>query len=719
MTWQYNPYTIPLLITAALSTGIAVYVINVHCLRRTGVPGAGYFAALLLGVAEWCTAASLDYASVELQDKVFWASLSYLGIGAVPVSWLLFALHYTGRERSVAGWRSYLLFLLPATTFILALTSDLHGLLRRSQALVELDTFVSWTVEFGPWFWVHAAYLYILLAIGSIVLMRGLLRAPSIYRGQAVMVLIGAVTPWVLNAIYIFGIGPSYLDLSPFGFAVTGGVVSYALFRYRLLDVVPVARDAVLEEMDDAVIVLDHGERIADLNPAAALLLESAVGELVGYPASEALATLNGLPACLAAGSGSAEVELDRRGETLYMEVRTAPLHMRGRSAGTLILLRDVSERRRAQEERVLTERLRAAGELAAGIGHNLNNILTGILGPASRIRDHSEDAIVRDNIEVVLSSAERARDLVQRLGKPVRSQEEIHLEGIDVNGLVREVVAATSPRWQDEAGARGVEIDLNLELAQVPPVTAERTELYELVMNLVLNAVDALPDGGRITVQAASAGADVLLQVADTGIGMDEATRRRVFEPFFTTKVNVGSGLGLSTAYRAVNRWGGELSVTSAPGEGSTFTLLLHAWEGELEEAVAETEPAGSTDGPARILVAEDEAIVAMVLTDTLSTLGYEADVAADGDKALKMIASAKYDLAVLDLGLPGVSGEQVAAQLKCENPRAVAILMTGWSLAESDPRLEPFDLSLEKPFAANAVRKIIAQALELRERS
>ena len=240
----------------------------------------------------------------------------------------------------------------------------------------------------------------------------------------------------------------------------------------------------------------------------------------------------------------------------------------------------DISERRKTEQELIRLERMRASGELSAGVSHNLNNILTSVLGPAQLLKRMTDDPKLLREIEDIVASATRAKDLVRNLHQSARTVEGAKLEPVRVDSVIREAVQATRPRWKDESEARGVAIEVETQLGDVPTVRATESGLHEILMNLLFNAVDALPEGGRITAGTRSAGDRVELSLSDTGVGMDEATRSRVFEPFFTTKAEVGTGLGMSTAHAAVTRWGGTIDVESMPEEGTTFTIRLPVWE-------------------------------------------------------------------------------------------------------------------------------------------
>ncbi|MBT4497115.1 MAG: PAS domain S-box protein [Gemmatimonadetes bacterium] len=251
-------------------------------------------------------------------------------------------------------------------------------------------------------------------------------------------------------------------------------------------------------------------------------------------------------------------------------------------SEGELIELQgyseDITERRKMQRELIRLERLRAVGELSAGVSHNLNNILTSVLGPAQLLKRKTDDPDLLREADDIIASTCRARDLVRELHLSVRNVEEESLFPVSVDLVVQQAVQTSRPRWKDQPEAQGVSIEMVTEWGGVPPIRGTDVGLHAIFTNLIFNAVDAMPEGGMITIRTEGADGQVQITFSDTGMGMDEETRRRVFEPFFTTKMNVGTGLGLSTAYNTVTGWGGTMEVDSTPGEGTKFTLRFPA---------------------------------------------------------------------------------------------------------------------------------------------
>ncbi|MCC7264644.1 MAG: PAS domain S-box protein [Candidatus Latescibacteria bacterium] len=265
-------------------------------------------------------------------------------------------------------------------------------------------------------------------------------------------------------------------------------------------------------------------------------------------------------------------------GSVRDVEVFSSRLHRKG-SVLLHSIVHDVTERTRLEQELIRTHRLRAAGELSVGVSHNLNNLLTVVLGPAEMLQRRLLDPKSLQLVEMVIEAATRAADLVHRLHLSVRDPESQTCEPVALNQTIEGVLAMTRPRWKDESKTQGRAIEVYTDLGLVPPIKGITSELHGMLVNLLLNAVEAMPQGGRITIRTLSEGDQVRLDFSDTGVGMDEQTRLRVFEPFFTTKMDVGSGLGLSTLYNSVTHWGGTVAVASTPGQGTTFTLHLPAW--------------------------------------------------------------------------------------------------------------------------------------------
>jgi two-component system cell cycle sensor histidine kinase/response regulator CckA len=247
--------------------------------------------------------------------------------------------------------------------------------------------------------------------------------------------------------------------------------------------------------------------------------------------------------------------------------------------------------------------------------------------------------------------------------------------------------------------------------------VRGTTTSLHDVVVNLLVNAVDALPEGGRIVVQTRESRGEAVLGVRDTGVGMDGATRRRVFEPFFTTKPDVGTGLGLSTVYGTVTRWGGTVDVDSTPGSGTAFTIRLPLWHQPIQTPEPTQPDIAGAGRPGRLLLVEDDSGVAGFLDGLLSE-EHEVVVARDGRDGLARFEAADFDVVLIDLGLPGTPGDRLAMRMREVRPEVATILITGWNLEDGDSRLAAFDFRVKKPFDdLRRLLNMVRQAVGLRD--
>jgi signal transduction histidine kinase len=261
-----------------------------------------------------------------------------------------------------------------------------------------------------------------------------------------------------------------------------------------------------------------------------------------------------------------------------------------GEVQGFFGLILDVTERKQMENRLVQLERLGALAEMSEGISHNLNNILTGILGPAQLIEFQTQEKEVLQEAKIIQAAAMRAADLVKRLSVSVGSEGDT-LIPVDVVQAIREAIDSAQPRWKDEGEPKGITIDIVTDLSPVSPVQATPRELHTVFLNLVFNAIDAMPDGGTLSVSSEVADDSIHLTVVDTGIGMDEETRRRVFELFFTSKADVGTGLGLSMVFTSITRCGGQIELKSTPGKGTSVVINLPAWEEGMSEKVTQAQ--------------------------------------------------------------------------------------------------------------------------------
>jgi signal transduction histidine kinase/CheY-like chemotaxis protein len=377
-------------------------------------------------------------------------------------------------------------------------------------------------------------------------------------------------------------------------------------------------------------------------------------------------------------------------------------------------LMRDLSaaleDLKAAQEQIVRGETLRAVGEMAAGAAHHLNNLLAVVAGRAQLLLRMGGDPALERSLKIVERAALDGAEVVRRMLQFSRARAGGKAAPVDLNRIAAEALEFTRVRWHDEAQSQGRLIETALEAGPIPPVASQPTELREVVVNLILNAVDALPEGGRIVLTTWKEGPGVFLSVADNGTGMSPEVKARVFEPFFTTKGVRSTGLGLSVNHGIIQRHGGEISIESEEGKGTTVTLRLPALEREEPASEAPPkEPARS----ARILVIDDEPEVRELLVEYLTAEGHSVTSAADGWQGIAKIEEETFDLVFTDLGMPGMTGWQVAEVVKSRFPGMPVVLITGWADTLEPGEESRVDGILAKPFQIDGLRDLLSRLL------
>ena len=420
--------------------------------------------------------------------------------------------------------------------------------------------------------------------------------------------------------------------------------------------------------------------------------------------------------------------QLARQKDTLEETVaaRTGELRATlGQLEETVARLRDT------QQQVIQHERMSALGSMAAGLAHDFNNALSLIMGYSELLQTDLQGSPFEersdDYLGTIITAGQDAARLFNRLRDFYRpSDGDAPLFPVDLNEMVERAVALTRPRWHGQALGDGVTIELACHLApDLPELTADAAELREMLTNLIFNAVDAMPTGGTITLRTsledAARGPDgdsaLLLEVADTGTGMSEETRRRCLEPFFTTKGTRGTGLGLAMVYGTVQRHGGSIDLQSAPGVGTRFVIRFPLRHLTLKEALA---PTTRIEQPSRrILVVDDQEPYLKILRHYLTGDGHEVATASGSQEALEKFRAADrdgegFELVITDKAMPGMNGGQLAASIKTQAPDTVVMLLTGMGASdEPDTCGWAIDRVLLKPITQAVLRASVRDVM------
>ncbi|MDT7893473.1 MAG: response regulator [Armatimonadota bacterium] len=384
-------------------------------------------------------------------------------------------------------------------------------------------------------------------------------------------------------------------------------------------------------------------------------------------------------------------------------------------------LQRAYDELQQAQAMLVQQERLKALGQMASGISHDIGNALVPLLAYAELLEEHP-DPKVREWGRQIGMAAEDIMHIVQRLRAFYRPRDPNEvLEPVDLNEIVRQVVDLTKPRWYDMPQREGITIDMSLELDEnLPTIGGIAAELREALTNLIFNAVDAIVakggTEGTITIRTGRRNGFVFLEVTDTGIGMDEETKRRCMEPFFTTKGEKGSGLGLMMVYGTMQRHEGQIEIESELGKGTTFRLLFPLREAEAKES--EEEEAKELP-PLRILLVDDDPRVRRILGELMKSWGHTVVVAEDGFNALDAFLVAfrsgqPFDVVITDLGMPRMNGAELVRRIRQHDRQVPIIIVTAWGKEHFVPEA---DAILSKPVHSQDLKSALWKVVRQRK--
>jgi PAS domain S-box-containing protein len=387
-------------------------------------------------------------------------------------------------------------------------------------------------------------------------------------------------------------------------------------------------------------------------------------------------------------------------GQLRYARVDNSPLVVEGRTTGVLGIARDITEQKEERERAARADKLRALGQLASGVAHDFNNSLAAILGRAQLLRRQINDPALVRNLDIIQTAAEDAAATVRRIQTFARKSAVKEFELVDVAGLLNDAVEITRTRWQNEARVRGLEYDVKLNTDPGHHTYGSASELREVFVNLIVNAVDAMPKGGRLVITCRRVDDRLQLHFSDNGMGMPEDVRQKIFEPFFSTKGAHGTGLGLSVSYSIIERHSGSISVVSEPGRGTNFTIDLPAVVGD--ESSDDVEGMIGNAPGLRILVVDDEEPVRETLAEMLVAVNHEVELAGSGHEAVQKMHTGAFDFVFTDLAMPEMDGWETARLIRKNWPNVRIVLVTGYGPTTTPPAGEEdlVDAIIGKPF-------------------
>lgn len=611
-----------LLITAA---GISLVLLwqSAVSAKRDHLPIA--LPMFLAGISVWLLAYAWELSTLDLPTKILASKVQYLGIAIVPTAWLVYTTSYAQVNPYLRALR-WLLAIEPALLTVLVWTNGAHHLIWQNFTLIPLTTDLSAVgIRYGFFFYVNAVYSYGLLCWATSLLLKTLARSSALYRSQVITLVISASVPWLGNLVYllnqnsftnsgetIHGTGALWLiDWTPVGFLITGAIVLWGKWRFRLWDTVPIARDALVEGMQDGILVLDRQNRAVDINPAIRSILGLPTSRIIGHPANRVLAAWPLLLEQITSAPNQHRLitlEQRRNGQVRWHQISLSPLYSgrQRKPLGQLLEWRDVTLQKIIELELARSKDTAESANLAksrflANMSHEFRTPLNAILGYSELLK---EECTVRgytdiaDDLNIIYKAGSNLLSLINNVlefSKVEAGKLSIFLESFDVIALVMEVSNIVEPLMQQNKN--------QLEVCygeSIPLLHSDQVKIRQILLNVLANA-GKFTANGRVTMSVAlldtahgnsngsalrPEGADnaptwIRFQIQDSGIGMTPEQLQRIFQAFeqaedSTSRYYGGTGLGLALSQALCHMIGGVISVESKFGEGSTFTVDL-----------------------------------------------------------------------------------------------------------------------------------------------
>ncbi|HEY0896690.1 MAG TPA: histidine kinase N-terminal 7TM domain-containing protein, partial [Sphingobacteriaceae bacterium] len=550
---------------------------------------------LMMAAAVWCVGNGFQFTAQSLSITRIWITIEYLGIATMAPLWILFTMSFAGFERFFTVRRMVILFLVPVLTVTLVATDPYHNLHYRSLELIMDGPLPMMQFESGIWYWVHLGYFYLLFAAGGYILVRKYQQSDAIFRRQNKIIMVGAFLPVIFNLIYQTGYKPSglHIDITPFSFLLSSLLVGFGIIRYQLFDIVPIARERILEAMADGILVTDPSRRIVDVNPAMVNILSGKCSNPLGHSLEDVLPDIQ---TALIEDDGSVHRKFEfnfKNGLAVRCyEVTVTALVEKENLSGRILVFKDITERKQYEEKLESLNKLK--DKLFSVISHDLRSPLISLMDLLSMT---NEGMISDDELKEFLPQLQKnvgyTSSLLENLLQWSKSQlqnERVRPAVLDMNKISHLMIDS----FRDRAADKG--ITLNNEIRESAKVFADPDMINAVYRNLLSNAIKFCSDGDAIRVSGEVSDDSTTICVSDTGVGIPEADLKRLFKADTFTKRGTnneqGTGLGLLLAKDFIEKNHGRIWVESRYGEGSSFYFSLP--NGQIPVAQTDGEVAG-----------------------------------------------------------------------------------------------------------------------------
>ena len=577
-----------------LLAGIINLAAAAYAWSRRAIRGGFILSILMLAISEWTIMTMLEMMAIGIPAKVFWSKLQYIGVTASSPLLYLFVHKFSQKVFRHKVLSISLLWVIPVITLGLAFTNELHSLIW-TDFIPSSDPSSNLVIyRHGTWFWIAIVYIYFLISISLLNLLKSINESRDIYRRQFIVILFSIPIVWAFNIAYIINIFPiPGLDPTPLAFSLTGIILIWSFYRYKLFEIVPVAYNELIKYMDDGLVLLDNQSRIIDINPSAENFLNTDFKSIVGQDIS----TLQNLGMAHNQGKDRWTIEIPLNEQIHTYKVTLRPyLNNSQELLSTSIVISDISEELRAkkqlesysqelekmvkekteelqeaQEEIKQKEQLVMLGQLAGSVSHELRNPLATISNAVYFLNMTLNDAndTTKEYLQMMDEEINKTRKIISDLLDFSKTPVSKHAVR-DKNNLAEIIneVLLVNPTPET------IESQINIPL-DLPSIWVDKYQINQVLTNLISNAYQAMPDGGKLEINSDSKNGQIILTVSDTGIGIPEENLSKIFEPLFTTRRS-GIGLGLAITKILIEANDGTISVESREGHGTAFSITL-----------------------------------------------------------------------------------------------------------------------------------------------
>ncbi|MDF2613819.1 MAG: domain S-box protein [Clostridia bacterium] len=652
--------------------------------KRRSAVGASSMMLIMILAVEWSMCTLLSSVCSYFEVKIFWDKLSYLGVVYIPVVWLIFSLQYTRKENDLKKGHIYLLLIIPCITLFMVFTNDYHHLFA-SQTRIELlkgSNLQLVVIDYASWFWIHASYSLSMIIVGMVILLYTLVRLSKIYTKQAIIMILAVLIPFSDQILFLLQLRPiKNLDTTTFSFTFTGVLFFIGMFRYRILDLIPVARTAVIETMEDLVVVLDNQKRIIDINTSAQDMLKMEYHQIIGQTI-ESVAEKIAFSKEINEIYRNGKIVLNIEGKKRYYDMKRSPLfNKKNYRIGEFIVLRDITSLEETMKELewakfTAEESNKAKSKFLAAMSHEIRTPINGIIGMAELLENASLTPEEKENLRILQYSADSLLDIINDIldfSKIEAGKMELQNTRINIRQLVSDIVKTFAYTEKKEY------IELNYDINDNVPevITGDLVRLRQILINLLSNAFK-FTEKGKINIHIDAAEKEVnkvklLLSISDTGIGIAENKLESLFQSFHqldnsTKRKYGGTGLGLSIVKSLIELMGGTISVKSKEGIGSRFSFEI-TFETLDEVKIKEDldlRDCLKKDMMLRVLVVEDSKVNQLLIKKMLTKKNWIVETAENGREALEKIEQDRYDLILMDIQMPIMDGYEAAKSIR-----------------------------------------------------